>query len=196
MPRQSVSLDVIDVAKPCPADWNAMRGDDRVRFCKHCSLHVYNLSAMTRSAAENLVAEREGRLCVQFYRRLDGTVLTADCEGGWKLAAKRFGRWAKTATAVVLTAALAPLGLTRWGTAAPTEPGDGVTTVQPADVPATLQLLGKMRPPAQQRLVRGEAVVPIMGDIAIPVPPPPPQPNPPQPTPPPATQPQTTQPAR
>ena len=32
--------------------------------------------------AERLIAEREGRLCVRFYQRTDGTVLTADCEVG------------------------------------------------------------------------------------------------------------------
>ena len=78
MTRQAVSLEVIDIARPCPADWDAMRGDDQVRFCKHCSLNVYNLSAMTRAQAERLVAEREGRLCIRMYRRLDGTVVTAD----------------------------------------------------------------------------------------------------------------------
>ena len=87
-------------------------GDDAVRFCRHCSLHVYNLSAMTREAAERLVAGREGRVCVRMYRRADGTVITADCGGGWKLAARRQGG-SRTAMAVTLSAVLAPLGLWR-----------------------------------------------------------------------------------
>ena len=161
MSRQTVSLEVIDIARPCPADWEEMRGDDQVRFCKHCSLNVYNLSAMSREAAERLVAEREGRLCVRFYRRLDGTVITRDCEGGWKLAAKKFGRFARTATAVVLTAALAPLGLSRWLNAAPT---DKSSSTPPVCVTPTPQ------PPALQ----GEPMA-IMGDFAAP---PAPQPNP------------------
>src|SRR6516162_8887116 len=37
------------VASPCPADWNAMQGDDRVRFCGQCEKNVYNLSAMTHA---------------------------------------------------------------------------------------------------------------------------------------------------
>jgi len=109
MSRTSIPLDVIDVARPCPADWNEMRGNERVRFCKHCSLHVYNLSAMTRREAERLVAETEGRLCARFYRRADGTVITGDCGGGWSLAAKRLGRWATAATAMLLSA----MGMTR-----------------------------------------------------------------------------------
>ena len=59
-----------------------MEGDDRVRFCDECGLNVYNLSAMTEDAALKLVEEREGRLCVRFYQREDGTVLTSDCPEG------------------------------------------------------------------------------------------------------------------
>ena len=162
MSRQAVSLEVIDIARPCPADWDEMRGDDAVRFCKHCSLNVYNLSTMTREAAERLVAQREGKLCVRFYRRLDGTVITRDCEGAWKLAAKRVGRFARAATAVVLTAALAPLGFSRWLGAAPTEKSSSSST------PAVC-----VKPPQPQpQAMQGEPMA-VMGDFAMPVQPPP-----------------------
>jgi hypothetical protein len=192
---QAVSLEVIDIARPCPADWDEMRGDDQVRFCKHCSLNVYNLSAMSREAAERLVAQREGRLCIRMYRRLDGTVVTADCEGAIKLAAKRVGRFAKAAMAMMLTAALAPLGLSRWLSAAPTDksstPPVCVTPPQPTRammgdmVAPPVQLQGKMLAPAKM----GEMVAqPLMG-TPVPLPPPPPATQPA-----PAT-PATTQPA-
>ncbi len=74
-------LENLVIATPCKAPWSAMSGDDRVRFCHDCRLNVYNLSAMTRAEAEALVREKEGRLCVRFYRRKDGTVLTRDCPG-------------------------------------------------------------------------------------------------------------------
>ena len=32
MPRPTIPLDVINVAEPCPVDWNDMRGDERVRL--------------------------------------------------------------------------------------------------------------------------------------------------------------------
>lgn len=73
-------LDRIDVASPCPVSWDSMTGDQRKRFCDQCQEHVYDLSGMTRDQAEDLV--RRGRtesVCVRFYRRADGTVLTADC---------------------------------------------------------------------------------------------------------------------
>lgn len=61
-----------------------MDGDERVRFCRECSRNVYNLSAMTEREARRVVAEREGRLCVRFHQRRDGTVLTSDCPIGAK----------------------------------------------------------------------------------------------------------------
>jgi hypothetical protein len=72
----------VQVASPCPASWDQMDGDDKVRFCALCRLNVYNLSAMSRHEADDLVRNREGRLCVRFYQRPDGTVLTQDCPRG------------------------------------------------------------------------------------------------------------------
>jgi hypothetical protein len=87
-----------------------MVGDERVRFCAQCELNVYNLSGMTRREAEALVAGTEGRLCVRFYRRSDGTILTRNCPIGLRAIRRRVSRVAGAA----LTAALgffAGLGL-------------------------------------------------------------------------------------
>jgi hypothetical protein len=59
-----------------------MTGDERVRYCPHCRLNVFNLSEMGRTEAEELVAQATGRLCVRYYQRSDGTVMTQDCPGG------------------------------------------------------------------------------------------------------------------
>lgn len=77
-------LDAIRIATPCPADWETMNSvpgqrRERVRHCEQCSLNVYDLSAMSRREAEDLVQAAEGRLCVRLYRRQDGTVITRDC---------------------------------------------------------------------------------------------------------------------
>ncbi len=32
------SLHRLTVTSPCSQDWNSMVGNDRVRFCEHCSL--------------------------------------------------------------------------------------------------------------------------------------------------------------
>src|SRR6478609_4004463 len=76
MTRFNSTLDHVRIAAPCEADWDSMFGDERVRFCAQCNLNVYNLSEMTKSDAELLVARTEGRLCVRFYRRTDGSILT------------------------------------------------------------------------------------------------------------------------
>lgn len=75
-------LGEIRVASPCNADWNSMTGDAQTRFCAQCAKNVYNLSAMTTQQAEALLREKEGKLCVRYYQRKDGTVLTADCSVG------------------------------------------------------------------------------------------------------------------
>jgi ankyrin repeat protein len=53
-----------------------MIGNDQVRFCEHCNLHVTDLSAMTRQEAMRLVARSQGRLCVRFIQRPDGGIVT------------------------------------------------------------------------------------------------------------------------
>lgn len=76
-------LEQVRVASPCNASWDEMVGDERVRFCLSCEKNVYNLSAMPREDAERLLEERLGKdLCVRFYQRADGTILTEDCPVG------------------------------------------------------------------------------------------------------------------
>ncbi len=70
----------IRVAAPCTADWNAMSGDERMRACGACNKNVYNLSNMTRDEAEALIIAKEGKLCVRYYQRTDGTIILKDCE--------------------------------------------------------------------------------------------------------------------
>jgi len=76
-------LGKIKIASPCSADWNEMYGDEQKRFCGDCKLNVYNLSGMSKADAEALVMNAEGRLCVRFYQRADGSVITQDCPVGW-----------------------------------------------------------------------------------------------------------------
>jgi len=73
--NKAVDIDKIDVAVPCPVDWNTMSGDDKIRFCGQCGKQVHNLSAMKREEAEALIAEDENR-CVRFYRGEEGIVWT------------------------------------------------------------------------------------------------------------------------
>lgn len=63
----------------CPYGWNNMWGDDRIRFCGACEKNVYNISQLSKKDALALIARKEGDLCVTFYQRRDGTVVTQDC---------------------------------------------------------------------------------------------------------------------
>jgi hypothetical protein len=102
MSKHTSPLDEVRVAAPCRADWSKMSGDERVRYCDSCSLHVYNLSGMTRREAEVLMTSTEGRLCVRFYRRADGTILTRNCPVGLSAVRRRVARVAGSVlTAVV-----------------------------------------------------------------------------------------------
>src|SRR5260370_24900314 len=89
MARFNNSLDHVRVAAPCKAGWDQMIGSERVRFCGQCSLHVYNLAAMTRPHAESLIARTEGRLCVRFYLRRDGSTITKHCPVAFRAASQR-----------------------------------------------------------------------------------------------------------
>jgi len=86
------SLERLRVAKPCPAAWNDMAGDDRVRFCGLCRRDVYNLSALTTAEALDLLRSRSEGICGLLYRRKDGTVITADCPVGKRAALARASR--------------------------------------------------------------------------------------------------------
>ena len=75
----------LEVASPCPMSWDAMSGDEKMRFCDRCSLNVFNLSAMTEEELETLLEQKQGkRLCGRFFQRADGTVMTSDCPVGWR----------------------------------------------------------------------------------------------------------------
>ncbi len=73
----------IKIASPCSANWDTMYGNERKRFCGDCKLNVYNISGMTLKEAESLLERSEGRLCMRYFRRADGTILTKDCPVGW-----------------------------------------------------------------------------------------------------------------
>jgi hypothetical protein len=102
MARFRNPLDHVQVAAPCPADWDQMVGNERVKFCGQCSLNVYNLSSMTKAQAEHLISSIEGRLCVRFYRRRDGSIITKDCPVGLRAIARRVSYLAKAVISLVL----------------------------------------------------------------------------------------------
>ncbi|MDQ3806477.1 MAG: hypothetical protein M3416_21925 [Acidobacteriota bacterium] len=142
MSRFTSPLDRVRVAAPCRADWDSMLGDERVRFCHQCERSVYNLSGMSKRDAEALVAGAEGRLCVRFYRRADGSILTDNCPVGLRAVRQRVARASRAAVSAAL-GLFAGLGLApaprverTVGAVAldPEPPRSDVTIVEPAPV--------------------------------------------------------------
>ena len=72
-------LFAISLQAPCRASWSKMKGDDFVRHCGACDKSVYNISKLSKRAAIDLINEKEGNLCVRFFERRDGTVVTQEC---------------------------------------------------------------------------------------------------------------------
>jgi len=96
-------LDRMRIASPCSVSWEKMSGDDRMRFCDQCNLHVYNISAMTKEQVAALVTGTGGRICARLYRRADGTVLTKDCPVGLRALRRRISKMAGAALTAILS---------------------------------------------------------------------------------------------
>ena len=162
MRQRTSPLDHVTVAAPCSAGWDNMVGDERVRFCGQCSLNVYNLSAMTKSDAERLVSQTEGRLCVRYYRRSDGTILTDNCPVGLRALKRRLSRIASasiSATLSFFTGILAVKGLPEWFQLPAATQGSAVIKVNDK-LPDNASNPGTFETPG---FTKGEM---IMGDIA------------------------------
>lgn len=103
MSKRTSPLDHVTVAAPCNVGWDNMVGNERVRFCGQCNLNVYNLSGMTKPEAEHLIAQAEGRLCIRYYRRADGTILTKNCPIGLRALKRRLSRIANASISAALS---------------------------------------------------------------------------------------------
>ena len=136
-------LENVRVASPCNASWDEMLGDDRVRFCTSCEKNVFNLSAMPRVDAERLLAERmNGELCVRFYQRADGTVMTQDCPVG--VTKKR----RKLAVLAAAGAGAMALAATSMFTRTMGKPALGATMGEMAPIDTAPVVMGSAAPPA------------------------------------------------
>src|ERR1044072_5411248 len=165
MPTYTNPLEHVKVAAPCPANWEKMVGDERVRYCNSCNLHVYNLSGMTQREAESLITNSECRLCVRFYRRTDGTILTRNCPVGLS-ALKRRAAHVATATMTAVLGFFTGLGL-NFGIVRAVSPSIMEESAVPAPpVPDVRSLPALIQEPMYEQ---GEAKfenIPFMGVLA------------------------------
>lgn len=156
-------LDRIRVASPCTASWEDMEGDARQRFCGDCRLHVYDLSAMRRDEAIDLLRGATGRVCARFARRPDGTVVTRDCGPVLRVLARRARRL--RAIAATLLGTLASLALAACGQRGDRPDAAGSSGAPPAvgtsGNPLNISIEEGLTPP------RGEGEDVLMGDIDV-----------------------------
>lgn len=166
MSRNMLPLDMIQVASPCQVSWDSMQGDQTTRFCGQCNNHVYNLSAMSRSQAEQLIEETEGRLCVRFYRRQDGTMMTRDCPASVQTLRRWLAIMIGSAAAFLLMlvgVSLAVLGLNSGAHSITRDSGQGA----PTPSRQVFQVIYDWINPQRHDVVMGEPA-PVMGKMAAP----------------------------
>ncbi|MFO0557087.1 MAG: hypothetical protein U0269_03645 [Polyangiales bacterium] len=151
-------LQRIYVASPCNVPWESMSGDDRVRHCASCDKDVFDLSALTRDEAEALLIEKKGKLCAQYYRREDGTILTADCEVGVAKKKKARRRAAVIAGAFAAAAAGAVAGAFAMREESVEQGCEAVApSVKPTQLPTTVTTTPPQRP--AHEMLRGDIAV-------------------------------------
>ena len=105
MTAQKDSLDRIEIGSPCNNNWDEMTGSDQIRYCAECDKYVYNLSAMTRREAEELLATRRSQMCTRMIRDLDGRTITVGSLPPVRLLGRRPGAIASTVVSTILTIA-------------------------------------------------------------------------------------------
>lgn len=158
MARFDSPLDNVRVASPCNADWDQMVGTERKRFCGQCNLNVYNLSSMSKAEAEQLIDGTEGRLCVRYFKRVDGSILTRDCPVGLRAFRRKMSYVARAVSSAVL-AFLAGLGVytVKWNFENPTMMGGisveprALPVVQPTSYPEVMLGGLELEPPPQPK---------------------------------------------
>lgn len=121
---------------------------------------------LSRDEAEALLIEKKGKLCAQFYRRADGTILTADCEVG--VAKKKARRKAAVVAGAFAAAAAGAIAGAFAMRSDHVEEGCQSATHPMSSKPTqlTTTVTNTPVPPDPREMVRG--------DVAFDPPPPPP----------------------
>jgi hypothetical protein len=166
--NRSIRLEQVHIPEPCHADWSAMVGDERTRFCDACGKHVHDLSARSRREGEALLAEHTGgRLCVQMTLDYQGRPVTRDGPRAWPVV-----RWVWPAASAAVALTLALLGCRKQeasvvagGIRAPTTQTQLAGAIAPSvmlmgdiDIPSTTQ--PSTQPATHPAVLRGKIVAP------------------------------------
>jgi hypothetical protein len=115
------------IAAPCDVGWDTMEGDERTRFCGQCKLNVYNVAEMSTKEAASLIRGNEGRLCLRFYQRKDGTIITDNCPVGLRKIRDRMKRCAAAVIMSLVWVGLVSSARAQGLVGAPVDPRFGVS---------------------------------------------------------------------
>ncbi len=163
-------LETIQIASPCSAEWSEMVGDDRVRFCNSCEKNVYNLSAMLAEDADRLLTERAGKdLCVRFFQRADGTMMTSDCPVGVTRNRRKKIALAVAGAGALAFGALASLRETQGGLQRSAMVEIAVVAAPPPAMTASTAIVTALPPQPSGPVTMGTAlaVVETQGKVAV-----------------------------
>ena len=156
-------LNHIDIASPCQANWADMAGDEQSRFCSQCNKNVYSLSTLTSEQAQALIMEKEGKLCIRFYQREDGTMLTQDCPRG--LQALRLKMIQKTTAIAAAVMTFILFTLTGKSFAAVDDTSGSIVKMGEPKLsePSSQAIMGEFAPPMENK---GNTMIgqPLMGE--------------------------------
>lgn len=140
-----------------------MQGDAKRRFCEQCQLHVHNLSAMSAVEREQFVVGIDGRTCITYELRADGSMVTPP-HWPWLLQPWQRLRAAGVALFAVVVPFLfsacgprRPIGIVTSNCDAPVQPGeDDEETVSHLGVPVSSPITtgGPPVPPSSCEVVR------------------------------------------
>jgi hypothetical protein len=145
----------LKVSEPCSAEWDSMSGNERVRFCAHCRLHVHNLSEVTPREALDLVLRSGGRLCLRIERDPLGVPRTRTLAEPLYQISRRASRLAAGAFSAALT--LCSAAAVRAQTPEP-EPAQQVATA-PAEVTPEAATAQTPEKPEEVEVTGGVVVV-------------------------------------
>ncbi len=188
-----ITLEDLTFTFRCQESWQDMDGGGAVRHCGSCDKDVFDLSAMRRADAEALLRETEGKICVRLFRTPDGRVVTADDHplsrpvatcGSFsplRLKPRRRALWRRLSTGAAAAAVVLQPGACEEGSESPIEPfimgaiAVEPMTGEPAWEPEGELLMGDIAMPETEpetvHEVPPSEVTPMLGRIAVEVPP-------------------------
>ena len=162
------------IAAPCHVKWEDMTGDDKQRFCGDCKLNVLNAEAMTDDEVRQalLKAQNGERVCMQIYKRADGTILTQNCPQGIKLLrerARQAAAWFAGALSMLLSTAVSAAPGTKSDTTNKSKPTWHATVKGdcPPAISTAPQAGGSTAPPVKinHQFTRGQIAMPPTSEM-------------------------------